>query len=73
MNKKSNKTTYLTKRSIVRASGKAVRQASQRAMKVAGYVVVEKDGWVVRKNRDGSLERISKLSPKVKPQDVILD
>ena len=55
------------------ASSKAVKSASLKAMRVAGHVVRVKDGWVVREHQDGSIERISRLGPKVKPQEVVLD
>jgi len=64
---------YLTKRVLKRTSRKAIIRASQRAMKIAGYIVSVQDGWVVRIYRDNKVEKISKLSPKVKPQEVVLD
>lgn len=64
---------YLTKRALKRTSKKAITSASQRAMKIAGYIVVVKDGWVVRIYKDNKIEKIKKLSPKVKPQEIILD
>lgn len=66
-------TAYVTKRVLLRASFKAVRLASTKAMRLAGHVVKVQDGWVVRENEDGTIERILKLTPKVKPQEIILD
>ncbi len=67
------KTAYITKRVLLRASFKAVRLASTKAMRLAGHVVKVQDGWIIRENKDGTIERISKLTPKVKPQEIILD
>jgi len=52
---------YLTKRMVV-ATGKAAgRRAAKNAMEVMGYVVVSEDGWVVKKIKDGRVEKLSKL------------
>jgi len=64
---------YLTKRALKRTSRKAITRASKRAMRVAGYVVQVQNGWVVRIYKDNKVERIEQLSPKVKPQEVVLD
>ncbi len=36
-------------------------------------LVKVQDVWVVREYKDGTIQRILKLSPKVKPQEIILD
>ena len=64
---------YITKRILLSASSKAVKLAWMKAMGRAGHVVRVKDGWVVREHQDGIIERISKLGPKVKPQEIVLD
>ena len=52
---------YLTKRLTIGKAQSAGRIAAQNAMDVMGYVVTVRDGWVVRANKDGSVERIEKL------------
>ncbi|MEN8123184.1 MAG: hypothetical protein ABFS35_22795 [Bacteroidota bacterium] len=47
--------------------------ASKKAIRIAGYVVKVENGWVVREYKDGSIQRILKLSPKVKLQEILLD
>lgn len=64
---------YITKRILLRTSQKAIKFASQKAMLIAGYIVKVQNEWVVREYKDGTIEKILKLTPKVKPQDVILD
>lgn len=64
---------YITKRILVRTSQRAVKLASQRAMRIAGYVVKVKNEWVVREYNNGTTQNILKLAPKVKPQEIILD
>jgi len=53
---------YLTKRILVSRAKAAVKQASDEAMKIMGYVVVAEDGWIVRKNANGTTERIEKIA-----------
>ncbi len=50
---------YLTKRMVVRKAAKAGQLASDQAMQVMGYVVTTQGKWVVRKNIDGSVEKIA--------------
>ena len=64
---------YITKRILLAESNKAVQLASLKAMRLVGHVVKVKEGWVVREHRNGTIEKISKLGPKVKPQEIVLD
>ena len=64
---------YITKRILLRTSHRAIDLASKKAMRIAGYIVKVQDGWVVREYKDGTIQKILKLSPKVKPQEIILD
>jgi hypothetical protein len=52
----------LNKSTIVRQAKRAGRMAAIRAMHIMGFVVTVEDGWVVRKYKDGQIERISKIS-----------
>jgi hypothetical protein len=52
---------YLTKRMVVATAKAAGRRAAKKAMEVMGYVVVSEDGWVVKKFKDGRVEKMSKL------------
>ena len=64
---------YITKRILVRTSLRAAKIASEKAMRIAGHVVKVQNEWVVREYKDGTIQKILKLSPKVKPQEIILD
>lgn len=64
---------YITKRILLQTSYRAVKLASKKAMHIAGYIVKVQNEWVVRENKDGTIQRILRLSPKVKPQEIILD
>lgn len=64
---------YITKRILLQTSYRAVKLASKKAMRIAGYIVKVQNEWVVRENEDGTIQRILRLSPKVKPQEIILD
>lgn len=68
-----NEPVYITKRILLRTSKKAIMHASKKAIRIAGYVVKVENGWVVREYKDGSIQRILKLSPKVKLQEILLD
>lgn len=64
---------YITKRILIQTSQKAVTLASRRAMHIVGYIVKVQNEWVVREYKDGTIKKILKLTPKVKPQEVVLD
>lgn len=64
---------YITKRILLQTSYRAVKLASKRAMRIAGYIVKVQNECVVREYKDGTIQEIVRLSPKVKPQEIILD
>lgn len=53
--------SYLTKRTLVSKAKAAGKKAEKAAMDTMGYVVVAQDGWIVRKNEDGSIVRIQQI------------
>ena len=53
--------SYMTKRIVISKAQAAGKKAARAAMDTMGYVVTVQDGWVVRKNGDGSIERIKRL------------
>ncbi|WP_176454341.1 hypothetical protein [Siphonobacter sp. BAB-5385] len=57
----------------MKATSKAIQQASRRAMDTSGYVVVAEGDWIVRIHKDGHKERISRIEPIKRPQSVKLD
>lgn len=60
---KKQEITYLTKRLLKRQASKAVVEAAENAMEVAGYVIRVEDEWVVKEYKDGTIERLEKLDP----------
>ncbi len=64
---------YLTKRILLSSAARAIREAAKEAMKTMGYVVIAKDGWVVKKYADGRIEQLSKLEVVKRSSKVILD
>lgn len=52
---------YLTKRTLIRATGKATRSLSSEAMSIKGFVVKAEKGWVVRIHNTGVRERLCRL------------
>jgi len=63
---------YLTKRILKQATAKGFRDASKNAVDVADSVVVVKDGWLVKRFKNGKVVKIKKL-PKIKPSKIVLD
>jgi hypothetical protein len=70
-NKKSG--AYLTKRTLVRATRKATRNISSEALHQQGFVLVAEKGWLVKINKNGSKERISKLTKDKRSTTIALD
>lgn len=54
-------TTYFTTQSLERAVKKGTRSVRSKAVKSAGYTVVQKGDWVVREFADGRSVRISRI------------
>ncbi len=66
-------TAYLTKRALIRAINKGIKNLVAEAIEAVGYHVTIKDGWVVKVDAEGNvLEKISKLKP-VKRGKLYLD
>ena len=54
-------TAYLTTRTLERALSKATRHLTEEEMELMGYVVTMEDNWVVKKYKDGKVERITEI------------
>ena len=64
---------YLTKRVVVRATKKGMKKASQETMDTMGYNVIALDGWVVKKYKDGTVERIEEIQTSTHSEPLSLD
>jgi len=73
MSKTKNNKAYVTKRILVRNSTRAIKNASEKAMDIAGSTVIVRDGWIVRKFESGRIEKIEKLESKVNHKELSLD
>jgi len=69
----NSKKEYITKRLLKRGSKKAFKLASKEAMEANGYIIVVKDGWVVKEFSDGRIERQEKLDSELAGLELILD
>lgn len=67
------KTSYLTKRILVRTAGNAIRKASELALKKAGYIILVRKGWLVRLDADGTTKKIKKIKVVKRPSKIVLD
>ena len=52
---------YLTKRTVVSKAQSAGKLAADKAMKTMGFVITSHRGWVVKKYKDGRIEKISQI------------
>ena len=73
MNDSKKNKPYFTKRILIRKSTEAFQEASEKAMELLGYIVVARDGWVVKEYKDGTVEKIEKIEVNNKNQKLILD
>lgn len=64
---------YLTKRVVIRATKKGMKIASQEAMNTMGYTIIAQEGWIVKKNQDGSVERIEQIQTPIHSGPIALD
>jgi hypothetical protein len=64
-------TVDLTDKLVSVVVKRAFEQASIKAMTTTGYVIEENNGWVVRKNASGSVERIKKIHTPVNKKLVL--
>jgi hypothetical protein len=69
----NKKNSYLTKRVLMRAIGKATRSVSSEAMHLKGYVVQVEKGWVVKIDKQGKREKIARLKRTHTNKKVALD
>jgi hypothetical protein len=70
---KKDNLEYVSKRLVARGSKRAFKKAADKAMEENGYVVVAKDGWVVKEFSDGRIERLHKLDVVDLNTEVLLD
>ena len=59
--KAEEKEPYLTKRILISAARQGFKKAAEEAMELMGYIVIAKDGWVVKKYTDGTIEKIAPI------------
>jgi hypothetical protein len=64
---------YLTKRALVRATGKRSTTLTTEAMRVKGYIVKAEGNWVVKIHDSGRRERLSRISMKRSDDQIVLD
>jgi len=65
MTKKTPRNTvYISKRILVSCTTKAIKEAAENAIKVAGYLIRVEKGWLVKEHFDGYIERIELLDIK---------
>lgn len=63
---------YIGSRMVSSKSRIAFREGARRAMRMNGYVIIAENGWVVKKYKDGQIERIQEIV-SVSNQELKLD
>ena len=58
---------------MVQKSERAIQEASEKAMETIGYIIVARDGWIVKEYQDGTIERIEELETVDGNQELNLD
>jgi len=71
--KGDQKKPYLTKRLLVSAAKRGIREAAEETMQVMGYNVIAKDGWLVKIFADGTIEKIYAIKSVKTPNGIKLD
>lgn len=64
-----NLTTEVLKRAVKSGS----LNLEKDAMDLMGYTVIEENGWVIRKYRNGKTTKVSKLVKSKRPKKLVLD
>ncbi len=67
------KKEYISKRLVARGSNRVFKRDADKALSDNGYVIVAKDGWVVRESIDGEIERIRKIDSSDISPELTLD
>jgi hypothetical protein len=68
------KVAYLTKQALVRAVKKGTKTKAKEAIKLRGFQVVVRKGWVVKIDEKGKvLEKVQKLPPVKSTKKIALD
>ena len=60
--KEKQQKAYLTKRLLLSAAKRGIREAAEETMQVMGYVIIARNGWVVKKYADGRVETITPIN-----------
>lgn len=72
---RKNRIEYLTKRRLISAARAGFKNASDETIEVMGYTVIAQRGWIVKKFKDGRIEKISRLpiAKRSKQNHIALD
>ena len=70
---KKEEVEYITTRLVKRKAKEAFMEGAQKAMESNGFVIVAEDGWVVRKSKNGTIERIKEIKSDSSGLKLILD
>lgn len=68
-----DKKVYITTRLLKSKSEKAFRESAEKAMEENGYVIIAFEGWIVKKNIDGTIEKLRPIDRRADNLQLVLD
>ena len=70
---RKTKKQYISKRLVARGSKRVFKRDANKALLDNGYVVVAKDGWIVKEFPDGATTKIRRIEEHDVGQELVLD
>lgn len=67
------KKEYISKRLVERGSKRIFKKDANKALHDNGYVIIAKDGWVVKELSNGEIQRIRKIDSSGITPKILLD
>jgi len=64
---------YLNKQMLSRSSKAAFKYGAEIALESNGYILIEKDGWLIKEYTDGEIEKVEPIMDDVTKEDLIVD
>lgn len=67
------KKAYISKRLVARVSRRIFKSAADKALIDNGYVIIAKDGWIVKEYANGDIEKLKEIDSSSITQELALD
>lgn len=70
---RKTKKHYISKRLVARGSKRVFKSDASKALRDNGYVIVAKDGWIVKEFADGVITKLRRIEEHDVGQELVLD